>query len=143
MILSVLKIFLPSITAFIVGILITPLISGFLYKHKLWKKTSVQKTLDGREASISKMLHNDEERKTPRMGGMVVWLSALLTILIFWFVSKIFQNETTEKLEFLSRSQTWLPLFTFLSASFIGLIDDYFVVSEKGKYIGGPWIRVK
>ena len=41
------------------------------------------------------------------------------------------------KLEFLSRNQTWLPLFTLIAASLVGLIDDILVVRGEGKYIGG------
>jgi len=42
-----------------------------------------------------------------------------------------------EKLNFLSREQTWIPLFALITASIIGLVDDILVVYGKGKYIGG------
>ena len=137
MITSVIKIFLPATISFIIGILITPVITNFLYKHKFWKKSGVSKALGGGEAPITKSLHNDEERKTPRMGGIVVWASVFITTLLIWLVSKIFPGENTQKLDFLSRNQTWLPLFVFLAGSIIGLLDDYLVVSQKGSYVGG------
>jgi len=37
----------------------------------------------------------------------------------------------------LSRTETWLPVFTLFSGSFVGLLDDYFQVKGKGRYIGG------
>jgi len=41
------------------------------------------------------------------------------------------------KLNFLSRSQTWLPLFALIAASLVGLLDDILQVKGRGRYIGG------
>ncbi len=131
------KIFVPAVVAFCIAMGITPLVSHYLYKWQLWKKVSVAKTIDGREASITKGLHDDEGRKTPRMGGVIVWGSVLLTTLLIALVAVLFPSEDTSKLSFLSRNQTWLPLFTLFAASFIGLIDDIFVVQGGGTYTGG------
>lgn len=135
-VLNAVKVLVPSAIAFAVGILGTPILTHYLYKYKMWKKQSVQKTLDGRPATISQKLHNDEGKKTPRMGGIVIWGSVLLTISLIWIIARIFPNEVTVKLEFLSRNQTWLPLFTLIAASLIGLVDDILVVFNKGGYIG-------
>jgi phospho-N-acetylmuramoyl-pentapeptide-transferase len=134
---DVLKILVPSATAFVVGIAITPIVTDFLYKHKMWKKSSVKLAMDGGAAPISSKLHNDEERKTPRMGGIVVWGSTLITSLLFLLLASLFPNETTGKLSFLSRSQTWLPLFTLIAGALCGLVDDYLVCNDAGTYKGG------
>lgn len=136
-VLNAVKVLVPSAIAFAVGIFGTPILTHYLYKHKAWKKTSVQMTLDGKPATISQRLHNDEVRKTPRMGGIVIWGSVLITISIIWLLARMFPNEVMTKLEFLSRNQTWLPLFTLIAASLVGLIDDILVVRGEGKYIGG------
>ena len=135
-VLNAVKVLVPSAIAFAVGILGTPLLTRYLYKYKMWKKQSVQKTLDGRPATISQKLHNDEEKKTPRMGGIVIWGSVILTISLIWIIARMFPNDVTTKLEFLSRNQTWLPLFTLIAASLIGLADDILVVFNRGGYIG-------
>lgn len=137
MITDVIKILVPTAIAFVVGIVITPMLTAFLYKHKMWKKTNVAHAVDGGEATISGRLHNDEERKTPRMGGIVVWGSVLSTIGILWVLSLFFPNETTGKLNFLSRNQTWLPLFTLIAGALCGLVDDYLVCRAAGGYKGG------
>ncbi len=136
-VLNAVKVLVPSAIAFVVGILGTPILTHYLYKYKAWKKISVQTTLDGRPATISQRLHNDEGKKTPRMGGIVIWGSVLITISVIWFLSRIFPTDVMTKLEFLSRNQTWLPLFTLIAASLVGLIDDILVVRGEGKYIGG------
>lgn len=131
------KILLPSTVAFLIGIAITPFLSHFLYKYQMWKKKSVSLALDGRPATISSSLHRDEIKKTPRMGGIIIWASTLLTIIFFALLSKYFLSDFSHKLSFLSRNQTWLPLFTLIIASLVGLIDDFLVVNNRGGYIGG------
>lgn len=134
---DVVKIFVTASMAFFIGIAITPFLTNFLYRHKMWKKTSVKLTMDGLEATISSKLHNDEERKTPRMGGVVVWGSVFITAFLFLILSTIFPETIFEKLSFLSREQTWLPLFTLIAGALLGLIDDYLVCRESGTYAGG------
>lgn len=131
------KIFVPTVLSFLVGLAITPTVSHYLYKWQLWKKTSVAKTIDGREATISSKLHGDEVRKTPRMGGVIVWGSVFITTLLLAVLSFAFPSPNASKLSFLSRSQTWLPLFTLVIASLGGLVDDALVVAGKGTFVGG------
>ncbi len=131
------KIFLPTAVAFFIGIALTPILTDFLYRHKMWKKTSVKKTLDGMEATISSKLHNDEERKIPRMGGVVIWGSVLITIFLFLILAILFPESIFSKLSFLSRGQTWIPLFVLIAGALFGLIDDYLVCRDAGTYSGG------
>jgi phospho-N-acetylmuramoyl-pentapeptide-transferase len=130
MIENIVKIFIPALVAFTLGIAGTPLLTDFLYTHKMWKKKSVSVSTDGGGAPISQALHNDEGRKTPRMGGIIIWASALVTIVLFWIGSKV-NVPTLEKLTFFSRNQTWLPVFTLIIGAIIGLVDDYWSVTER------------
>ena len=137
MIIDIVKVFTASSLAFIVGMLITPVVTHYLYKYKAWKKNNVPVATDGRPAPISQKLHNDENKKTPRMGGVVVWASAFITILIIWLISKIFPTDLTVKLDFLSRDQTWIPLFTLMAGSLVGMIDDILEVKGNSKRLAG------
>lgn len=134
---DVVKILIPATAAFTVGMLMTPLLTGFLYRHKMWKKSSVKLAMSGESATITSKLHNDEERKTPRMGGVVVWGSVFITAIVFFVLGLLFPGTPFEKLSFLSRNQTWLPLFTLMAGGLFGLIDDYLVCREAGTYAGG------
>lgn len=127
---DIVKIFIPTTLAFIIGILITPIVSNFLYKNKMWKKKSVAVATDGGMATITQGLHNDENIKTPRMGGIIIWASALITILLIYLASQI-DGPIMTKLNFLSRNQTWLPIFTLIVGALVGLVDDYFSVTER------------
>jgi phospho-N-acetylmuramoyl-pentapeptide-transferase len=134
---DVVKVLLPSVIAFAIGIACTPILAHYLYKYRMWKKTSVRKTMDGKEAPISSMLHNDEERKTPRMGGILIWGSTLFTAGLFFLFSALFDGPTARSLEFVSRNQTWILLFILISGGLFGLVDDYLVCRESGTYAGG------
>lgn len=134
------KVFSPSAIAFFIGICLAPFLSDFLYRHRLWKKQSVTKSVDGQPATMSAALHQDEIKKTPRMGGILVWGSVLVTTLAFLIASLLWPDTIFAKLNFLSREQTWLPFFTLIVASLIGLVDDILVTSGghgKGSYVGG------
>ncbi|MCK9344824.1 MAG: hypothetical protein M0P64_01705 [Candidatus Pacebacteria bacterium] len=134
---DVVKILIPAIAAFVTGVAITPILTGFLYRHKMWKKSSVKLAMSGESATITSKLHNDEERKTPRMGGIVVWGSVFITAIVFFVLATLFPDTPFEKLSFLSRNQTWLPLFTLIAGGLFGLIDDYLVCRDAGTYAGG------
>jgi phospho-N-acetylmuramoyl-pentapeptide-transferase len=137
MVTDIVKVFFPAVISFVIGILITPVISNFLYKHEMWKKKSVSVATDGRTAEISQRLHNDETKKTPRMGGIIIWVSVLITALLITAISKFLPTDLSTKLNFISRNQTWIPLFTLIAGSLLGLIDDYLVVKGGGGHVAG------
>ena len=135
--LDIIKIlFLFAFSSFL-AILWTPILTHFLYKYKLWKKEARKKSIDGKSASVFHSLHKEKEVGTPRLGGLLIWLTVIFVILFFALLSKITNNQWLEKLNFLSRSQTYLPLGILISASLLGLCDDLLQVFDKGKYIGG------
>lgn len=137
MIIDIVKVFFPSTLAFIIGILITPLLTDFLYRKQMWKKKAGKVALDGKDAPIFNELHKHKEVGTPRMGGVVIWASAFITIAGVWFVSRMFPTETFLKLDFLSRNQTWIPLATLLIGAVVGLIDDYLDVQGSKDHASG------
>ncbi len=134
------KILLPAVISFCIGILIAPRVIRLLSHYKVWKKKAITKTIDGKDATITASLHNDESKQLLRMGGIVIWFSVFFTALLFWFLSKIYPTDVTEKLDFISRNQTWLPLVGMLVGAIVGGIDDLLVSRVFGKvgtYIGG------
>ncbi len=133
---SVFKVLVLGAISFILAILATPLLTHFLYKHKLWKKTARQKSIDGKELPIFKKFHGKEEIKIPRFGGVLIWIIPPFLAFFFFLLADV-NGTIIQKLNFLSRSQTWLPLFAMVVASIIGLLDDIFQVKSKGRYVGG------
>lgn len=138
LVLNVLKVFGLSALSFFIAISAAPLIINRLYRYKMWVRQRKHIAITGEEASVVKSLRKDEPLTIPRMGGVLIWGSLLLIILLFWALSNIFSDSPLfTKLNFFSRSQTWLPLFTLISASLIGLADDFLHVKGSGGYIAG------
>lgn len=135
---DVIKIFIPAITAFWIGIASTPLITHYLFKYRVWKKKGGKVALDGSVAVEFGKLHEAGETKTPRMGGIVIWGSVALTALLFSALALLVPSEFSERLDFISRSQTWIPLVVLLIGAFVGFINDVLDVVETRAARGLP-----
>jgi phospho-N-acetylmuramoyl-pentapeptide-transferase len=130
MLINVVKIFLPTAFAFFFGILITPIATHFFFKYKMWKKYS---RADGTAEDFQKNHNANEELSTPRVGGIIIWLSVLVTTLIFFLLTKVTTSEV-DKVNFLSRNQTLIPFFTLLLGALLGLWDDLIQVYGRGNF---------
>jgi phospho-N-acetylmuramoyl-pentapeptide-transferase len=124
---DIMRIFVPATIAFLFGIGITPFVTYFLYKYKMWKPKAGKIAMDGKPAEMFNSLHGHKEVGTPRFGGIIVWGSVVLTAFLLQILWLIFPN-SFEQLAFISRSQTWVPLATLLAGAFVGFIDDLYEV---------------
>lgn len=133
---DVIKIFFLGAVAFILAFWLTPILTHFLYKHKLWRKKVRTKSIDNRGLPFFQKFHGEKETRIPRFGGLLIWGTVLILAIFFLLLSKT-NIWWFQKLNFLSRSQTWLPLFALVVGSLVGLLDDILQVFNRGKYIGG------
>ncbi|MFA6338892.1 MAG: hypothetical protein WCW87_02455 [Candidatus Paceibacterota bacterium] len=137
MIIDVVKVFLPAAIAFFLGIFLTPFWTHYLYKNEMWKKKAGKVAMDGKDTPIFNSLHKDKEVGTPKMGGVIIWLSASFVILGLWILDNLLKTDFIHKLDFLSRSQTWLPFFALLVGAVIGLVDDFLDIRGSRDHISG------
>ncbi|USN97148.1 MAG: hypothetical protein H6799_02100 [Candidatus Nomurabacteria bacterium] len=133
--LDLLKFIVPTVSAFVIGILSTPFIMKyFLVKYDIRKKKSVAKTIDGKATPLTASIDNDDKKVLYRMGGLVMLTGLLTTALGIWIISKITSTSEFVKLDFISRNQTWLPLFGLTVGAIVGGIDELLVADKlKGK----------
>ena len=137
MLADAIKVFIPAVISFIIGILITPALSGFLYKKQAWKKQAKTVAIDGSGTPIFNSLHKDRETKVPRMGGILIWVSVLATTFLVYFADIITKSAFFDNINFFTRSQTWIPLASLLIGAIVGLFDDYLEIKGTGTYIAG------
>lgn len=128
-----LNVLIPALLSFVIGISITPLVTHFLFKHKVWKKRGGKVAMGGIEATEFNRLKGDSETKTPRMGGIVIWGSVLITLGGTYLLAQLFPESFFSNLSFLSRSQTLIPAFTLMVGAIIGFFSDFYDVSREGK----------
>ncbi|MCX6756246.1 MAG: hypothetical protein NTX85_02820 [Candidatus Nomurabacteria bacterium] len=133
---NAIKILLPSAISFITGILLTPVLTHYFFKYRMWKSTSRNENVAPGE--FQKIHDAKAELSTPRTGGMVVWMSVLVTLFILLTINLFNNSLWTEKLYFISRGQTLLPLFTLIIASLIGLGDDFIQIFGRGLWKTDP-----
>ena len=124
---------IPGIAAFTIGMLATPILTHYLYTYRAWKKKPGKHALDGSDATEFNRLHDISEVRAPRMGGIVVWASVMVTILVTAALARFVPSATLLRLDFLSRNQTWIPLATLFIGALGGLIDDLMVIRPDGR----------
>lgn len=137
LIFNVIKILVLTILTAGIAFLLAPYLIKILNKFKFWKKEARTKTITGDKAEVFYSLHKERETTVPRGGGALIWISVLIVIFLLFIISRFTNIWWLKELNFLSRGETWLPLFTLIVASIVGLTDDILQVSGKGKYIGG------
>lgn len=143
MILDVVKVFVPAILAFWIGIGLTPLLAHYLYRARAWKKKAGKIDWGGKETPLFNALHRERETRTPRMGGVIIWTSVALTILLLLFLESVIPLPLTGKLDFLSREQTWIPVALFIAGALVGLVDDILEVRATATVSRGLSLRVR
>ncbi len=133
--LDVVKVFSLSAIAFVLGICFTPLVLKILTKCEMRKKI--------RDESVAPVFANLHKAKSGTLngGGILIWGTLVVLISVFAILSKVTNIWVFDFLNFLSRSQTWLPLGALLGAAIVGLIDD--VVNTKGLFPKVAGLSVK
>lgn len=122
----IIKILFFTTFAFVFTYAWTPILTHFLYKHKMGK----QIRNDGTTPLFTKL--HAHKAGTPTMGGILIWVTVLIFCLFFYYLSKFTSSELLQNMNFLSRSQTLLPLGCLVASALVGLVDDYLDVKKLG-----------
>lgn len=124
---EVVKILLLSTISFIFAMATTPILTHFLFKYSTGKNIRSDKT----RTPIFTKFHAHKSG-TPTMGGILIWGTTLILALVFGFHSE---------LNFLTRSETLLPLGVFIASALVGLVDDILNIKKIGVDGGGFQVR--
>lgn len=114
--------FILSLVAFLLGMLLTPVYTFMAYRYRFWKKPRDTSTT-GEKLLVFVNLHKEKfKRNIPTMAGVIGVLA--ISVVTLWN---------------LDRGQTWLPLAGLLGGAFVGLIDD--VINLRGNGTGVAGLR--
>lgn len=131
------RIIILTVAAFSVAIFATPFWFKLIQKYQLKKQIRTKE-----QAPVFNKFHQKKEG-TPTGGGVIIWSTVLILALVFGFLNYIFDG-FWKYLNFIDRSQTYLPLAALLFAALLGLLDDYLgVIKTGGSSGGGLKIRFK
>ena len=133
---NVMKVLILTAISFAVAFLWSPLLTYILFKFKLGK------SIRSSGAPVYTKMHMKKEG-TPTMGGLLIWVTVLILALVFVIINIIFDNNTSNFLNFLTRSETLLPLGALVLTAIVGLIDDIMNVFKIGPKGGGLRMKYK
>lgn len=127
---SLLEILIYSFAAFLIALILTKPFVQFLHHFKLGKKLRVE-AVDGGSASIF-LTYHQTKAGTPTMGGILVWGSILITVL----VSRGLSLQGVVEHSLLQRGQVYIPLAVLIGFGLLGAVDDYLNIRGLGKNKG-------
>jgi phospho-N-acetylmuramoyl-pentapeptide-transferase len=127
---DLLLIFGSSLLAFLLTVAAIPSFTRFLIHHKLGKQIR-ENALTGEKSSIFSALHA-KKSGTPTMGGILIWGSTLVIILLSRLASAVGLFDRS----LLNRKETWIPIFTLVAVGALGALDDYLNIKGIGKTKG-------
>lgn len=128
---EIVRVFSICAIAFIAAALFTPFMTHFLYKYKIGKQIRAEG-----DTPIFSALHA-KKRGTPTMGGIMIWLVVLFLALLFSALSSLTHFSLFNSLNFLNRSETFLPIGLMVLAALVGMLDDLMGVFGIGPKGGG------
>ncbi len=123
-------IFGSQISAFALTIILAPSFIKLLRKLKCSKQIR-EVASTGEQAKIYMSLHG-KKSGVPTMGGILIWGGTLIIVLLSGLSSFLGITENS----LISRSETWLPLFTLVTTALLGGIDDILNIKGLGKSKG-------
>ncbi len=124
---NVVRIFVAATLAFFVNLVLTHLWTKVLYKY-----FRTGKKIEKEGAPIFNALHKKKEG-TPTMGGLPIWVTVALLAVVFWILSDTVDGFWS-KVNFLSRSQTLLPLGFLIVAGLVGMADDMLGIMSRAGF---------
>src|SRR3989344_5816740 len=133
---NVLRIFTVLTITFFATLILTPLWLKLMRHYQMGKQIRPNEN-----APIFNSLHKHKEG-TPTTGGVLIWLTVTIVTLVFWWFGDAFDSFWS-KIDFFSRSETWLPLGVLIATGILGLIDDLFGALRIGPRGGGLMMRVR
>jgi len=135
--LALTKIFSLTSIAFLLALVVTPLLTNVLYKYKLGKNIRE----DGSTPIFSKL--HAAKKGTPTMGGVLIWGTVVILAVVFWVLDRALGLQVFHSLNFLTRRETLLPLGAMAGAAIVGLADDFLDIKRLGHKGRGFSFRFK
>jgi phospho-N-acetylmuramoyl-pentapeptide-transferase len=129
------KLIVYGILSFLVAFWWAPVLIKLLIWLRFWKKKSRTTAADGSLLTVTAQFYkeNEVDKKVPRAGGLLIWMTAVAFALFFWVFLKLdIENQTFQFLNFIDRRSTWIPIGALVFSAILGFIDDTMVTMEGG-----------
>jgi phospho-N-acetylmuramoyl-pentapeptide-transferase len=125
------------IISFGATLLLAPWFIKFLHRYRLGKSIRA-----AGNTPVFTALHKKKEG-VPTMGGLLIWVTVAALAIVLAVLDKFFPGSFFERLNFLDRSQTWIPLGALVIAGVIGALDDLLNIFKIGPNGGGFKVKTR
>ncbi len=130
---NVVRILAVATVAFFVAILIEPLWVKILRRYfSSGKQIEKNENTFWGPTPVFNALHKKKEG-TPTMGGFIVWATVALVTVLFWVLHGTIDGFWS-RINFLTRSETYLPLAFLVVAGIVGMADDIIGIKRRGGF---------
>lgn len=130
---NVVRILAVATVSFFIALAIEPLWMKVLRKYfSPGKEIAKKENTFWGATPIFNALHKKKEG-TPTMGGFLVWFTVTVVTVLFWVLHGTVDGFWS-KVNFLSRSQTYLPLAFLIVAGIVGMADDIIGIRRRGGF---------
>ena len=120
------EIFVLSVAAFLLAMMLTPIYTALAYRYRFWKKQRSTST-NGEMLEVFTKLHAAKFRRNiPTMAGVIGVVTIAVVTLVFNF-----------------ERGTYLPLAALIAGAAVGLIDDVINLRSNGHGVAGLRTSVK
>ncbi len=147
---NVIRVLIVATIAFFMALAIEP-----IWMRLLKKYFTRGKQIERKDAPIFNALHKKKEG-TPTMGGFIIWFTVVIITIFFWALHGTIDGFWS-KVNFLTRSETYLPFGFLIMAGLVGMADDLVGIFRRRGFsiklrllmytvvaaIGGWWFVVK
>ncbi len=116
--------------SFAVTMALAPIFIKFLEKNRIGQQIR-DTSVDGKVSTIFRELHL-KKSGTPTMGGALIWGSVIAMVLLSLIPQKL--GITAHSLW--NRAETFIPIFTLVTAGLLGMLDDWWNIKGVGKQKG-------
>jgi phospho-N-acetylmuramoyl-pentapeptide-transferase len=133
---EIVRVLLLTAVSFVVAFAWAPWLIRLLIKRGAGKTIRTSAS-----APVFAKLHS-KKKGTPTMGGILVWWTVLSLAVAFYYLAPFLPADSIfARLNFLTRSETLLPLGALVASAIVGLVDDYFNIKGIGPKGGGLRMR--
>ncbi len=122
---NIVRLFSIATIAFFLNLVIT-----HFWTKVLFSRFKPGKQIERQDTPIFNALHRKKEG-TPTMGGLPIWLTVSVVTLICAALAAT-TSGVWDRINFLSRSQTLLPLGFLILAGLVGMADDMIGIMKRG-----------
>lgn len=124
---NVVRILAVATVSFFVALMLEPLWVSILRKY-----FSRGKEIERADTPIFNALHKKKEG-TPTMGGVLVWGTVASLTVLFWILHGTVDGFWS-RINWLTRSETYLPLAFLVIAGIVGMADDIIGIRRRGGF---------